>query len=107
MFAVEHSGVVPDMMTLSKGLSSGYFPIGAAVKREIADVFTGDAERMFRHGHTYSGHPVGCAIALENIRLIEEERLAERAAAAGEALLRGLAGLSHHAARGGCAARAC
>lgn len=102
MFAVEHSGVVPDLMTLSKGLSSGYFPIGAAVVRhEIADVFTGDAERMFRHGHTYSGHPVGCAIALENIRLIEEERLAERAAAAGDYLLRGLAGLGHHTVFGG------
>lgn len=102
MFACDHTGVVPDIMTLSKGLSSGYFPIGAAVVNgEIADVFTGDAERMFRHGHTYSGHPVGCAIALENIRLIEEEHLADAAAESGRYLLDGLARLAHHAVFGG------
>jgi adenosylmethionine-8-amino-7-oxononanoate aminotransferase len=102
MFACDHAGVVPDIMTLSKGLSSGYFPIGAAVvKGEIADVFTGDAERMFRHGHTYSGHPVGCAIALENICLIEEEHLADRAAESGRYLLDRLTGLAHHAVFGG------
>lgn len=96
MFACDHYGVVPDIMTLSKGLSSGYFPIGAAVvKGEIADVFTGGAERMFRHGHTYSGHPVGCAIALENIRLIESEKLAAQAADSGAYLLERLSGLEH------------
>ncbi len=101
MFACDHTGTIPDIMTLSKGLSSGYFPIGAAVvKGEIADVFTGDAEQMFRHGHTYSGHPVGCAIALENIRLIEAENLADCAAASGKLLLEGLAQLDHHAVFG-------
>lgn len=102
MFACDHTDVVPDIMTLSKGLSSGYFPIGAAVvKGEIADTFTGGAEHTFRHGHTYSGHPVGCAIALENIRLIEAENLAARAAESGAYLLEGLQSLSHHACFGG------
>jgi adenosylmethionine-8-amino-7-oxononanoate aminotransferase len=89
-------------MTLSKGLSSGYFPIGAAVvKGEIADAFTGSPEHTFRHGHTYSGHPVGCAIALENIRLIETEGLAARAAESGAYLLEQLGKLAHHACFGG------
>lgn len=102
MFACDHYGVVPDIMTLSKGLSSGYFPIGAAVvKGEIADAFTGSPEHTFRHGHTYSGHPVGCAIALENIRLIETEGLAARAAESGAYLLEQLGKLAHHACFGG------
>jgi len=88
MFACDHYGVVPDMMTLSKGLSSGYIPIGATVvKAEIAETFSGDAEKMFRHGHTYSGHPVACAVALENIRLIERDNLAACAAESGAYLL--------------------
>jgi adenosylmethionine-8-amino-7-oxononanoate aminotransferase len=103
MFACQHSGVVPDMMTLSKGLSSGYIPIGATVvKQEIADAFLGGAEKMFRHGHTYGGHPVACAVALENIRLIERDGLPERAAESGRYLLEQLQGLGgHHPCVGG------
>jgi adenosylmethionine-8-amino-7-oxononanoate aminotransferase len=102
MFAVEHSGVVPDLMTMSKGLSSGYAPIGAAIVRKpIADAFTGDAERTFRHGHTYSGHPVACAVALENIRVIEREGLAARAADSGAYLLERLQALDQHPTFGG------
>lgn len=102
MFACDHYDVMPDMMTLSKGLSSGYMPIGATiVRKEIADAFTGGAEHTFRHGHTYSGHPVACAVALENIRLIEQEGLAERAATSGRYLLKALQRLSNHACFGG------
>jgi adenosylmethionine-8-amino-7-oxononanoate aminotransferase len=102
MFACEHTGVVPDIMTLSKGLSSGYAPIGAAVvKAEIAAAFAGGAEQMLRHGHTYSGHPVACAVALENIRLIERDSLASRAAESGRYLLERLQALEHHPAFGG------
>ncbi len=102
MFACEHTGVVPDLMTMSKGLSSGYIPIGAAIaKAEIAEVFAGGAEEMFRHGHTYSGHPVACAVALENIRLIERDDLPSQAAASGEYLLSRLHDLAHHRLVGG------
>lgn len=102
MFAVEHSGIVPDLMTMSKGLSSGYFPIGATIVRKpIADAFTGGPDRTFRHGHTYSGHPVGCAVALENIRLIERDGLAAQAAASGAYLLERLQSLDHHPTFGG------
>ena len=102
LFAVEHSGVVPDLMTLSKGLSSGYAPIGATIARKpIADAFIGDTDRTFRHGHTYSGHPVACAVALENIRVIERDGLAERAAESGAYLLERLQALANHPTFGG------
>jgi adenosylmethionine-8-amino-7-oxononanoate aminotransferase len=102
MFACEHTGVVPDMMTFSKGLSSGYIPIGATiVKQEIAEGFKGGSEQMFRHGHTYSGHPVACAVALENIRIIERDNLAACAAESGHYLLNQLGQLEHHPAFGG------
>jgi adenosylmethionine-8-amino-7-oxononanoate aminotransferase len=102
MFACDHVGVVPDLMTLSKGLSSGYIPIGACIaRREIADAFAGGPDEMFRHGHTYSGHPVACAVALENIRIIERDRLADCAAEAGHYLLEGLKHLNHHPTFGG------
>lgn len=97
MFCAEHSGVVPDIMTLSKGLSSGYMPIGAAIVRdEIADTFTGRDDGILAHGHTYGSHPVACAVALENIALIERERLAERSREMGAYLLDGLRSLSAH-----------
>jgi len=106
MFACDHYGVVPDMMTLSKGLSSGYFPIGATVVKEsIAENFFGEPDKMLRHGHTYSGHPVACAVALENINLIQRDNLAQQAAEGGQYLLNGLQALqdshpSHGGARG-------
>jgi adenosylmethionine-8-amino-7-oxononanoate aminotransferase len=104
-FACQHTGVVPDLMTLSKGLSSGYLPVGATlVKDEIAALFDGDPERMFRHGQTYGGHPVSCAAALATLDLIEREGLVERAATMGAYILEGLRSLAHHpsyvAARG-------
>jgi adenosylmethionine-8-amino-7-oxononanoate aminotransferase len=102
LFACDHTGVVPDLMTLSKGLSSGYIPIGAAIaKAEIAEAFIGGPEETFRHGHTYSGHPVACAVALENIGLIERDHLTAQAAQSGQYLLERLNALEHHPAFGG------
>lgn len=64
MFAVDRFDVVPDMMTLGKGLSGGYAPIGATMVREgIAAVFDHDAGRSFSHGHTFGGNPLSTAIA--------------------------------------------
>ena len=65
-------------MTVAKGLSSGYLPIGGVlVGDRVADVIsTGGGE--FAHGHTYSGHPVCCAAAIENLRILREEQVVER-----------------------------
>ena len=87
MFACDHWGVVPDIMTLSKGLSSGYIPIGATiVGTHIADQFSGRPEGVFWHGHTFGGHPVACAVALESIKVIEEENLVSRSETNGKYL---------------------
>jgi adenosylmethionine-8-amino-7-oxononanoate aminotransferase len=97
LFCSEHSGVTPDFMTISKGLSSGYAPLGATIlTEEIARVFLDAPDAVFAHGHTYGGHPVACAVALENLAIIEGEHLALRAAAEGSYLLDGLKSLSSH-----------
>ena len=76
-FACEAHGIRPHIMTVAKGLSSGYVPIGASIVcDEVADVLNGCE---FSHGYTYSGHPVACAVALENLRLLDEEGIVERA----------------------------
>ena len=79
-FGCETYRFTPDLMAMAKGLSSGYLPIGAvAVSDKIALPFIEKAGEFF-HGYTYSGHPASCAAALENIAIIEEERLVENAA---------------------------
>jgi adenosylmethionine-8-amino-7-oxononanoate aminotransferase len=83
MFAVEHWDVVPDIMTLAKGISSSYLPMGAAIAtREIADLFAGK-ENHFHHVFTFGGHPVSSAASLKNIDIIESEGLVENAAEVG------------------------
>jgi 4-aminobutyrate--pyruvate transaminase len=100
MFASQLYGVEPDLLTVSKALSSGYLPIGATLASERVVETIGAAEQadaIFAHGHTYGGHPVACAVALENIAILREEDLASRAAYMGEYLRKGLATLAHHA----------
>jgi putrescine aminotransferase len=71
-------GIRPDLMTIAKGLSSGYLPIGGVmVGDRIADVLI-EKGGEFAHGYTYSGHPVACAVASANLTLIQQERLVER-----------------------------
>ncbi|CAN5599586.1 aspartate aminotransferase family protein [soil metagenome] len=83
-FAVDHWGVVPDLLTMAKGLTASYLPLGAvAMRREIADAF---AERPFFGGLTYNSHPMGCAAALATIAVYEEDGLIERAARMGEVM---------------------
>ncbi len=70
-FASEALNIRPDIITIAKGLSSGYSPIGGSiVSDEVASVI---ATGEFNHGYTYSGHPVAAAVALENLRILEEE----------------------------------
>ncbi|HJW85605.1 MAG TPA: adenosylmethionine--8-amino-7-oxononanoate transaminase, partial [Candidatus Brocadiaceae bacterium] len=80
MFACQHEQVVPDIMTLSKGINGGYMPLAATLTtREVFDAFLGEFSSLktFFHGHTYTGHPLGCAAALAAIALFEKERLLE------------------------------
>lgn len=75
-FGSETFGITPDIMTVAKGLSSGYQPIGASiVSDKVASVI---ANTEFNHGYTYSGHPVACAVALENLRILQEEGIVDR-----------------------------
>jgi putrescine aminotransferase len=75
-FGSQSLNIRPHIMTVAKGLSSGYVPIAASIVcDEVADVIAKAGE--FNHGYTFSGHPVACAVALENLRIIEEEKILE------------------------------
>ncbi len=90
-FAVEHDGVVPDLMTVAKGITSGYVPLSAAIAgRRLADAFPEAAEKENVHPNTYAAHPVACAAALANIRIMEQDGLVANAEAMGARLLQGL-----------------
>ncbi len=83
-FAVDHWGVVPDLMTMAKGLTSSYLPLGAvAMRRKIAEKFD---STMFYGGLTYSSHPVSLAASLATIGVYEEDGLVENAARLGPVL---------------------
>ncbi|MBV7378800.1 aspartate aminotransferase family protein [Maritimibacter dapengensis] len=74
-FGTEYYGLKPDIMTVAKGLSSGYAPIGGSlVSDRVAEVI---GREEFTHGYTYSGHPVAAAVALENLRILEEEKIVD------------------------------
>jgi PLP-dependent transaminase len=74
MFASGEAGMDPDILVLAKGITSGYMPLGAVMMRDdIGETIAGGAG--FHHGFTYFGHPVACAVALENIDIIEREGL--------------------------------
>ena len=91
MFGIEHWDVQPDIITLAKGITSGYVPLGAAVARkEVSDAFVGSEEAKFVHMLSFGGHPVATAASLRNIEIIETEHLVENSAAMGGYLLEGL-----------------
>ena len=93
LFACEHWNLEPDMMTMSKGLTSGYQPLGAlGISAEISATLRG-AEGVFLHGFTAGGHPVACAVANANLDVILGEGLVENAARLGEYFLPQLAAL--------------
>ncbi|MFO0792532.1 MAG: adenosylmethionine--8-amino-7-oxononanoate transaminase [Candidatus Brocadiaceae bacterium] len=83
MFACNHENVVPDIMTLSKGINGGYMPLAVTLAtEEIYNVFLGEYAELktFFHGHTYTGNPLGCAAGLASLRLFEKERILENLA---------------------------
>lgn len=78
MFASEHEVVSPDLMAVAKGITGGYLPLAATLAtEEIYEAFKGEYEEMraFFHGHTYTGNPLACAVAIENIELFKKEGL--------------------------------
>lgn len=76
-FAADYFGFTPDVMTLAKGITSGYIPLGAAMFNDrVAGVLANQGGEL-AHGCTYSGHPVCAAVALENIRILQDEKIVE------------------------------
>ncbi|MGH7140371.1 MAG: aspartate aminotransferase family protein, partial [Pirellulales bacterium] len=97
-FALGRYGIEPDIMSFAKGITSGYFPLGGigVSDRIAAAIDSAPEDRTWMHAFTYSGHPVGCAVALANLDIIEREGLVARAGALGRRLLAGLRTLSSH-----------
>jgi len=83
-FAVNHWNVAPDIMTMAKGLTSGYAPLGAvAMRQEIADTFK---DRVYEGGLTFNGHPISLAAAIAVIQVMKEDRLVEKARETGRVM---------------------
>ncbi len=92
-FAVDHWAVKPDLLVMGKGMSGGYFPLSAvAARRDIADQLK-EKSGGFTHGHTFSHHPVACAVGLAVIRLLREKQLVSQSEKRGAYLLQKLEGL--------------
>ena len=97
MFACDHEGVSPDLMGIAKGMTAGFLPLAATLSSEaifegfLAPVAEG---RQFFHGHSYTGNALGCAAALANLKIFEEENVLERVRASAAHLERRLAELS-------------
>jgi putrescine---pyruvate transaminase len=97
MFGVENWGIIPDILTLAKGITSGYIPLGAVVISErIHQELIKYSNGTLFHGFTYSGHPTACMVALKNIEIIEKEQLVQNAEWMGVELYKGLKTLEEH-----------
>jgi len=97
-FGHHNYGIEPDIVTMAKGLTSGYLPLSAtAVKRSVYEAFQSEESYAhFRHINTFGGNPASCALALANLRIMKDERLVERSKRLGERLGAGLAELAGH-----------
>ncbi len=95
-FGVQHFDIQPDIITMAKGLSSGYVPLGGVgCTDEVLEPI-----QMFNHLHTYANHPVGCMAALKNIEIIKRDKLVENSAEVGSYFLQGLKSLESHSVVG-------
>jgi adenosylmethionine-8-amino-7-oxononanoate aminotransferase len=97
-FGLSRWGVESDIVTFAKAVTSGYFPLGGigTSDRIAAAIDAGEGETTWMHAFTYSGHPVGCAVALANLDIIQREGLVQRAAELGARLNTGLRTLAAH-----------
>ncbi len=91
-FAVDHWDVVPDILTMAKGINSGYVPLGAMAIREPLAAWVRD--KFFSGGLTYSGHPLACAVGVASIEAFREEGIVEHAAEMGDVFREALDGLA-------------
>jgi len=90
-FACEHDAVVPDLMSVAKGITSGYVPLSASIaRRRLAEAFPDDTKQENVHPNTYAAHPMACAAALANLSVMEKDGLVANAEAMGARLLDGL-----------------
>lgn len=97
MFASEHYGVGPDLVTFAKGVTSGYAPLGGVlVSPRLWERYWAPGGPTLRHGLTYSGHATASAVALENLRILEDEGLVARAGGLAQVLAREIATLDDH-----------
>jgi len=93
-FCCEHYNTTPDMIVIAKGLSGGFGPLGAIiVKKSINDVLN---ENLFWHMSTYQGHPLVCAAALENLKIVEERKMLQRVQELGKYFINMLKVLKEH-----------
>lgn len=97
-FGFMNYGVQPDIITMAKGITSGYLPLSAtAVKREIYEAYVGSSDYdRFRHVNTFGGNPAACALAIKNLEILENEKLIDRSRDLGERLLQELDELRNH-----------
>jgi adenosylmethionine---8-amino-7-oxononanoate aminotransferase len=87
MWACEHAGIVPDLLTCGKGLTAGYLPLSAVLATdEVYASFLGDSGRTLFHGHTFTANPLCCAAANANLDLVVSRGLVAQAAALGARL---------------------
>jgi len=94
MWACQHAGVSPDLLCTAKGFSGGMLPMAATLARgRIFDGFLGAPERAFHYGHTFCGNPLGAAVALEVLRVYQDERILERAKPKAERIARAFTAL--------------
>jgi adenosylmethionine-8-amino-7-oxononanoate aminotransferase len=99
-FATGRFGLSPDLITVAKGITSGYVPLGGVIaSRRVAEPFwTEGTEHVFRHGYTYAGHATACAVALANLDVIEGEGLVQRVRELEPVLAEALRPLADHPA---------
>ena len=96
MWACEHAGITPDLLTCGKGLTAGYLPLSAVLAtEELYEAFLGSAAsaRTFFHGHSYTANPLAAAAAIANLDLMADQGTVAHAAAVGERIGANLAGL--------------
>ena len=99
MFACDHERVAPDLLCLSKGLTAGYMPLGATLATEkIFDAFYADPRegKTFFHGHTFTGHPLACAVALTSLDLMQSANTLDHARQLASVMAKGLEPLRDH-----------